>query len=162
MNQSTLAGKELFDIKNEEFPLEDKENENFHAMVAKLLYLAKSVRPDIILAVSFLCTKVKEPNMQDKCKLLHVLGYLQRKLFLRATKIMKVEACIDASFAAHVDGKLHMGVMIVIGRVLVFSPHESRYVSLRAQQKWNKWHCLTMLDLFLQLEQNIVARMSHV
>ncbi len=62
--------------------------------------------------------------MQDRRKLLRVLGYLQRKkgrkLFLRAMKKMKVEAYVDASFAMHLDGKSPTEVMIVIGGVSVF------------------------------------------
>jgi hypothetical protein len=34
-------------------------------MVAKLLFLAKRARPDILTAVSFLCTRVKKPDVDD-------------------------------------------------------------------------------------------------
>jgi len=34
----------------------------FHATVAKLLFVAKRAQPDILLAVSFLTTRVKEPD----------------------------------------------------------------------------------------------------
>jgi len=37
--------------------------------------MAKRARPDILLAVSFLTTRVKEPNTDDWGKLLRVLGY---------------------------------------------------------------------------------------
>jgi len=48
----------------------------FHATVAKLLFIAKRARPDILLAISFLTTRVKEPDEDDWGKLKRVLGYL--------------------------------------------------------------------------------------
>jgi hypothetical protein len=47
-------------------------------VVAKLLYLSRRARPDIIVTVSFLCTRVKEPMVGDRDKLFHLLGYLKR------------------------------------------------------------------------------------
>ncbi len=44
------------------------EKEYFHSMVAKLLYLAKRVRPDTLTAISFLATRVREPTEQDLAK----------------------------------------------------------------------------------------------
>ena len=37
----------------------------FHHIVAKLLYVLKWARPDIDLAVSFLCTRVADPTKGD-------------------------------------------------------------------------------------------------
>jgi hypothetical protein len=45
--------------------LSDNVREYFHRMVAKLLYLAKRVAPDILLAVNFLAWFVKEPTHED-------------------------------------------------------------------------------------------------
>ena len=42
----------------------------FHVIVAKLLFVAKRARPDILLAVSFLTTRVKQPDMDDWNKLI--------------------------------------------------------------------------------------------
>jgi hypothetical protein len=41
----------------------------FHMLVAKLLYLSKWARPDIIAVVGFLCTRVKSPTEEDEKKL---------------------------------------------------------------------------------------------
>jgi hypothetical protein len=41
----------------------------FHSVVAKLLYLGKRGRPDILLPVQFLCTRVKHPTTEDRRKL---------------------------------------------------------------------------------------------
>jgi len=52
----------------------------FHSTVAKLLFLAKRGRPDILLAVSFLTTRVILPDMDNWKKLLRVLGYLKETI----------------------------------------------------------------------------------
>jgi hypothetical protein len=109
------------------------------------LYLSKRARPDTIATVSFLCTRVKEPRVQDREKLLHLLGYLQRTkervLKLRPRGIFRLEAYIDASFALHPDGKSHTGIVILLGGIGVFfasrkqkcvskSPTEAELVAL--------------------------------
>jgi hypothetical protein len=88
---------------------------------------------------------VKEPTTQDRQKLFHLLGYLQRTkervLKLRPRGIFRLEAYIDASFALHPDGKSHTGVVILLGGVGVFfasrkqkcvskSPTEAELVAL--------------------------------
>jgi hypothetical protein len=35
-----------------------------HATVAKLLFVPKRARPDILLAISFLTTRVKDPEVE--------------------------------------------------------------------------------------------------
>jgi hypothetical protein len=79
------------------------ERQLFHTIVAKLLYLAKRARPDILAVVGFLCTRVKAPTLEDVEKLEYLLGYLcrTRKLLmvLRPNQSLKVEAYVDASFA---------------------------------------------------------------
>jgi hypothetical protein len=67
--------KDLFTI-TEELVLDEEKKQRFHTIVAKLLYLAKRGRPDILTVVRFLCTRVKELTMDDQRKLLHLLGYL--------------------------------------------------------------------------------------
>ncbi len=57
------------------FQTEIKENAKFHSIVAKLLYLGKRGRPDILLPVQFLCTRVKTLTIEDEKKLERVLGY---------------------------------------------------------------------------------------
>ena len=51
---SSPASNTLFSIDSTSALLSDDEREYFHSMVAKLLYLAKRVRPDILLALSLI------------------------------------------------------------------------------------------------------------
>jgi hypothetical protein len=60
--------------------LDNKTGKLFHTLVAKLLFLSKRARPDIQLAVSFLCTRVKKPDMDDYQKLCRVIKYLRNTM----------------------------------------------------------------------------------
>jgi hypothetical protein len=75
--------------------------------------------------VSFLCTRVQNPTDEDFKKLLHLLGYLKNTrykiLVLKANKILRIEAYIDAAFALHFDSKSHTGIVIFIGGALVYA-----------------------------------------
>jgi hypothetical protein len=133
----------MVDEKNE--VLKPVEAKRFHTTVARLLYLSRRGRPDIITAVGLLCTQVKLPTVQDQIKLMQVLGYLQRTvkyiLMLHPKKMVQVEAYIDASYVTHVDGKSDSGLIVKIGGGVVFfasrkqkcvskSPTEAELVAL--------------------------------
>jgi hypothetical protein len=55
----------------------EKEHTAFHSKVAKLLFLAKRARPDILAVVSFFCTWIQEATKEDESKLSRVLEYLK-------------------------------------------------------------------------------------
>jgi hypothetical protein len=42
------------------------EKAKFQSVVAKLLYLGKCGRPDILMPVQFLCTRVRNPTNDDE------------------------------------------------------------------------------------------------
>jgi hypothetical protein len=67
---ATPAGVHLFEVNNTNpSRLDEKTAMFFHHNVAKLLFLCKRARPDIQTAVSFLCTRVKQPDIDDYKKL---------------------------------------------------------------------------------------------
>ena len=71
------AAENLFDVSESSPPLASAQRERFHSLVAKLLYLAKRVRPDLIVSVSFLATRVLCATEQDIIKLTRALKYLR-------------------------------------------------------------------------------------
>ncbi len=97
----------MFNIKNNEELLKDRKK--FHTIIVKLLYLGKCCRPDILLAVQFLCTRVKGPMKSDQDKLKKVLGYLKMtadlKRIIGSEPFDRVQVYIDAAFGSHDDGK---------------------------------------------------------
>jgi hypothetical protein len=118
------AKKNLFASDLESPLLDDGEKQLFHTVVAKLLYLSRRARPDIITTIGFLCTRVQAPTEEDRVKLRWLLGYLLKTkddvLVLKPSECFKVVAYIDASFAIHNDGKSHTGVVIFVGGVAVY------------------------------------------
>jgi hypothetical protein len=121
---ATPAVSNLFEVRDEE-PLPDKAREHFHSMVARLLYLAKRVRPEMLMATSFLATRVTAPNKDDQRKLARLIGFLRLDPYspmrLTAPIPIQVEAYIDASFGVHPNGKSHTGCVISLGKGTVYA-----------------------------------------
>jgi hypothetical protein len=116
--------------------LSEKSRVYFHSTVAKLLYLAKRARPDILTVVTYLCTRVQHATVEDERKLARVLGYLkgtvERTLLLRRSGMEStVVAYVDAAYALHGDSKSHTGVVIYVGGTLA-------YVASRKQKCMSK------------------------
>jgi hypothetical protein len=112
--RATPAKADLFNIDVNSPTLSYELNESFHSRVAKLLYLAKRVRPDILLSVNFLSTRVSdEPRVQDWEKLARILQYVnataEMGIVLEATKSPQLMAYVDASYAVHSDYKSNTG-----------------------------------------------------
>jgi hypothetical protein len=114
----TPATKELFEVGAGELLDKDKK-EAFHSRVAKLLYLAKRARPDILVSVSYLSTRVQEPTSVDWKKLDRVLRYLNGTpnlgIAIEPDKDLTVTAFIDAAFAVHGDARSHTGAILTLG-----------------------------------------------
>jgi hypothetical protein len=133
---ASLGMKETFVANDEEQQLQESERVFFHSTVAKLLYLSKRARPDILTVVTYLCTRVQNATVGDEKKLVRVLGYwegtVSRALLLRATSTdCNVVAYIDAAYALHGDSKSHSGIVMYVGNTLV-------YVSSRKQKCMSK------------------------
>ena len=114
------GGADLFDIDAQSPRLSKADSEIFHSRVAKLLYLAKRTRADLLLAIAFLTTRVQCPTERDMRKLDRVLAYLNatrdEMLTLGAGKgPLCLHAFIDASYAPHADAKSHSGANMGFG-----------------------------------------------
>ena len=89
-------------------------------MTAQLLFLCMLGRPDTHTAVSFLCTRVKQPDNDDLKKLIRVIKYLRQtkslKLTLEAEQLEQNEWHIDGAFAVHDDMRSHSGSYMSFGK----------------------------------------------
>lgn len=117
--RATPASSFLFDVRDAP-KASVSESAWFHTHVAKLLYLAKRVRPECLTAVAFLATRVAVCDIDDLAKLRRLLGYVRltrdRGIVLRIGDEMVVRAYIDAAYGVHQDsGKSHTGCSIVLG-----------------------------------------------
>jgi histone deacetylase 1/2 len=113
------AADHLFTVRDTVAALDPAQKEEFHALVAKALYLAKRVRPDILLPIAFLSTRVQAPDLDDYSKLQRVLRYLngtpELGIVLEGATGTVVEAYIDASYGVHADCRSHTGMVITLG-----------------------------------------------
>ena len=57
------AANHLFEVDDKGIKLKPEQKDLFHEFVAKLLFLGKRARPDLQTAISFLSTRVREPNI---------------------------------------------------------------------------------------------------
>ena len=121
----TPALQDLFEVDANSARLDAALSESFASRVAKVLYLAKRVRPDILLTVNFLASRAREPTEQDWAKLARLLQYInatsEMGMVLEATKSIQLLAYVDASFAVHSDFKSHTGGILSLGAGPVFT-----------------------------------------
>ena len=93
---STPGKKTFFAVDEATETLPEAERKVFHTAVARLLYLSKRARPDIMTVVAFLCTRVTRATQQDMQKLSRLLGYLsntrKQKLTINANNNLQVRA----------------------------------------------------------------------
>jgi hypothetical protein len=117
---ATPAGTDLFTVDPASTKLEEQDRERFHSIVAKVLYLAKRVRPDLLTTCTFLAGRVLFATEQDDRKLDRMMKYINSTMELGITfdmsEDMSICAFIDASYGVHADGKSHSGAVITLGK----------------------------------------------
>jgi hypothetical protein len=114
------ATEHLFDI-NDSSPRLDRElSVEFHTIVAKLLFLVRKVRPNMMPPIAFLTTRVQALTEEDWSKLQRVLKYLNGSktlgIILRPDIDMTLNGYFDASYSGHADAKSHSGSVITLGK----------------------------------------------
>ena len=78
----TPASRKLFTVNKDSPLLCKKKSELFHWLVAMLLFASKRAYHDIQLAVSFLCTRVKNPTEEDYKKLGWLIRYVGKTIHI--------------------------------------------------------------------------------
>jgi hypothetical protein len=133
---ATPAGEHLFAVNEDAEKLSEEEAQAFHHLVAKALFLCKRGRPDIQTAVAFLCTRVKEPDVDDNKKLKRMIQYLRATrglvLTLEANNLQVVKWWVDASFAVHPDMRSHTGGVMSLGKGAVYSASTRQKLNTRS------------------------------
>ena len=119
----TPAQADLFKSSEEAEKLSEEKAEIFHHVVAKLLFVAKRVRPDIDLVISYLCGGVDRSTTEDWGKLRRLLHYLNGTLDMvrriGMSKGRKMETWEDASYGVHPDMKGHTDGAVSLGLGLI-------------------------------------------
>jgi hypothetical protein len=110
--------------------------EYFHSITAKLLYLSKRSRPDILTPVAFLTKRVTKPQADDMKKLERTVQYIRgtRDLGLTLTidDPMTVISYIDASYGIHHDMKSHTGSTITLGRGSIYAKSATQKLTTKS------------------------------
>jgi Reverse transcriptase (RNA-dependent DNA polymerase) len=130
------AGNYLFNVNPKCERLDSETAAMYHHLTAKLLYLAKRVRPDLQPAVSFLCTRVQSPDKDDWKKLGRCLTFLRdtkhEPLTLSADGSWTIRWWVDASYAVHPDMKGHTGATMSLGQGCVYSMSTKQKLNTRS------------------------------
>ena len=131
----TPATNDLFKV-NDDTMLKGKEKDLFYTLTYKLLYLSKRVRPDILVATSYLTRRVTKSSVDDMKKLHRIIKYLRLTrdlcMTLEANTIMEVLAFVDASHGIHDDMRSHTGPVISIGSGTVYAKSNRQKINTKS------------------------------
>jgi hypothetical protein len=116
---ATAAPNDLFKVDEDAMKLDQARAKAFHNITEKGIYVNKKARPDISLSNAFLTTRVKGLDIDDWCKLCHLVEYLRSThglpLILAANGTGVLSWYIAASFAVHPDMRGHTGGAMTMG-----------------------------------------------
>ena len=117
---SSPATHNLFDVVENSHLLPEAERQNFHSKVAKLRFVAKRTRPDLLPLISFLTTRVLHATEEDQDKLRRGLRYLNSITSMGIVRLWssgdkRIRFYFDASYRIHHDRKSHAVLYLTLG-----------------------------------------------
>jgi hypothetical protein len=163
----------LFVVDNDSPPLSAASAEAFHSIVAKVLYLATKVRPDLTTAVSFLCSRVQKSTNEDWKKLKRVISYLattvNHGILYSRGQPAELSAYVDAGHGTHAeDGTSRTGIIVTLAggavcwrsnrqSLVTLSSTEAELVGLAEGSNYVLWLRNIMRDLQLAVTKPTVV-----
>jgi hypothetical protein len=118
--KSSAAPLDLYRIDEDCKKLAPAMREQFHLVVQKTLFATKRARPDTCTAISYLTTRVREPDRDDWTKLAHMVKYLRGPtdlpLILSANCSGVLKWWVDGSFGVHPNMRGHTGGGLSMGQ----------------------------------------------
>jgi hypothetical protein len=119
--------------------IDAEKDDLYHWLTAKLLYLSKCARPDFQTAVSFLTTRVTQPNADNWKKLGWSIKFLHKTQDLWLTLKVGDKLCIrwwiNASFGVHPDKHSHTGATMSLGKGSPISSSTKQKLNTRSSTK---------------------------
>ena len=92
--------------------LQFKRLDNFHSVVMELQWISKRGRMDCATPISFLCTSMKHPDVEDWKKLKSLLCFMNHtindNIIVRANDLQEIQPYVYLSRAVHMDMRGHM------------------------------------------------------
>ena len=132
----TPAASHLFQTRTDAKSMSREQADLFRTMVAKILFVACRSRPDLKLALAFLTTRVRNPDLDDHRKLARLVRYIRAtrslRLTLEASSMTKISWWIDAAYGVHDDMRGHSGGMMSFGRGAVGSRSSKHKINSRS------------------------------
>lgn len=133
---ATPAATHLFNVNPTAIKLPEPNRKIFHSIVAKLLWVSKRARPDILVALSFLTSRVTKADDDDWKKLRRVLCYLHHTKHIAMTlsvdDLCVVKTWVDAAFAVHDDMKSHTGGYISMGKGTLYASSKRQKLNTKS------------------------------
>ena len=118
--KSSTAPSNLLKVDEDCKNLNTKRAVEFHHLVAKILFSTKRVRPDTCTAISFLTTRVREPDSDNWAKLVYIMkdirGTRNPPLILSDNGRCILKWGIDESFEVHLNMRGQTGGGLSMGR----------------------------------------------
>jgi hypothetical protein len=117
--KTSAAPSDLFTVCKDSELLSTKRAEEFHSIVAKVLFATKRARPDTGCSISHLTSRVRESNKDDWKKLAHLMKYIRGTidlpLILKADGTGMLKWYVDASHGVHERMRGHTGAGLTMG-----------------------------------------------
>ena len=133
---ATPASEWLYETNSASPKLDQTQKDHFHQLTARILFLSKRARPELQTALSYLTTRVQQPDEDDRKKLMRLVKYLQAfphlPLTLEADDMHVVKWWVDASFAVHHDMKSHTGGNGSLGKGSFYSTSTRQKLNTRS------------------------------
>jgi len=131
----TPCRSDVFKVRENGY-LNNNKKELFHSTTARLLYLAKRARPDLLVAVSYLTKRVQNPTNDDYSKLERAIKYLRHTknygITLQCDNIISILAYIDASHGVHDNLRSHTGSVVTMGKGPVYAKSSSQKINTKS------------------------------
>jgi hypothetical protein len=135
----TPAAEHLFQVRDDVAKISEKMAKVFHNFTARGLFATKRSRPDIHTAISFLTTRVREPDEDDWKKLQRMMRYLRGTpdlaLILSGdeTSIIKyIEWWIDGAHTGHTTMRSQTGATSSLGKGCLMSTATKQKLNTRS------------------------------
>ena len=132
---STPAKTDLFTVVNDGI-LSAEDTEFFHSAVAKILYLSKRIRAELLTACAYLTRRVQKPTNSDYEKLRRLVQYIRATkdyfLTLEPDKDLSITAYIDAAYGVHDDYRSHTGTVIQIGKATIYASSKKQRINTKS------------------------------
>jgi hypothetical protein len=135
-SQTTPWTEKLFKVQEDAKKLDEERRSIFHTFVMKAMFTCKRARPDIEPAISFLSSRVNDPNKGDWKKLLRVMSFMKGTtddvLTLEADDTTTLTWYIHVAFAVHGDMKSHTGAVFTMGKGAIIGSSTKQKVNSRS------------------------------